>query len=206
MRGELEAAVDGVRNIDTLLVNSLHQETARLTRLVDDLYHLARAELGTLDYEFSRASLAALLAQSLNHFARRLQLAGIDYDYDIDAGLCARVDQSRILQLLENLLENCLRYTDAPGRVSVAAHRVGEQALITIADSAPTIDEAELALLFEPLQRVERSRSRAYGGSGLGLAICKRIVLAHGGSIAAARSSLGGLVMTICLPLLGPEA
>ena len=178
-----------------------------MTRLLDDLYQLARADLGTLDDEFSRASLAALLTQSLHHFARRLQLAGLDYDYDIDidAGLCALVDQPRILQLLENLLENCVRYTEASGRVSVTAHRVGEQAVITIADSAPTVDEADLALLFEPLQRVERSRSRAYGGSGLGLAICKRIVLAHGGSIAAARSSLGGLVITIRLPLLGPE-
>lgn len=205
MRGELEAALDGIRDIDTLLVESLSQETKRLTRLVDDLYQLARADIGTLDYEFTRASLSALLTEALSHFARRLQQAGIEYVYDIDADLCAQLDQPRILQLFENLLENCVRYTDAPGRMSVTAHRVAGQAVITFADSAPAVDEADLGLLFEPLHRGERSRSRAFGGSGLGLAICKRIVLAHDGNIASEPCALGGLAIVVRLPLLSQE-
>ena len=205
MRGELEAALDNIRAVDTVLLDSLNQEVARLTRLVDDLYHLARADIGALDYEFTRASLAALLCESLNHFDRRLQLAGIEYSYDIDRDLHAHIDQPRILQLFENLFENCVRYTDSPGRMCVTAHREANRAVITIADSAPAVADADLALLFEPLHRGERSRSRAFGGSGLGLAICKRIVLAHDGSITAAPSALGGLAITISLPLLSQE-
>ena len=201
MRGELEAAGDGIRRIDAALVESLRQETARLTHLVDDLYQLARADIGALDYEFTRASLGALLAESISHFAHRWQQAGIAYDYDIDADLCAPLDTRRILQLLENLFENCCRYTDAPGRVAITARREGGQARLTIADSGPGVASEEVPLLFEPLHRAEHSRSRAHGGSGLGLAICKRIVLAHGGHITAQASPLGGLAIHIQLPL-----
>jgi two-component system sensor histidine kinase BaeS len=202
MRGELEAASDGIRRIDAALVESMSQETARLAHLVDDLYQLARADIGALDYEFTRASLGALLTESICHFARRWQQAGLDYDYDIDAALCAQLDARRILQLLENLFENCCRYTDAPGRVVITAHRDNGLAMLTVADSGPGVAAEELPLLFEPLHRVERSRSRAHGGSGLGLAICKRIVLAHGGRIEARPSPLGGLAIHIQLPLV----
>ena len=202
MRGELEAATDGIRAIDDALVESLSQESARLTHLVEDLYQLARADIGALDYEFTRASLGALLTESISHFAHRWQQAGIEYEYQIDADLCAQLDTGRILQLLENLFENCCRYTDTPGRIVISARRVDGGARLIIADSGPAVPAEELALLFEPLHRVERSRSRAHGGSGLGLAICKRIVLAHGGHIEARPSPLGGLAIHIQLDLV----
>lgn len=202
MRGELEAASDGIRPTNAALVESLRQETARLAHLVDDLYQLARADIGALDYEFSRASLGALLTESISHHARRWQQSGIQYDYDIDADLCAHVDSRRMLQLLENLFENSSRYTDAPGRIAITARRVNGEAEMIIADSGPGVAEDELLLLFEPLHRAERSRSRAHGGSGLGLAICKRIVTAHGGRIEATISPLGGLAIHIHLPLV----
>ncbi|MBK6660760.1 MAG: HAMP domain-containing protein [Proteobacteria bacterium] len=202
MRGELEAASDGIRPINAALVASLGQETARLAHLVDDLYQLARADIGALDYEFARASLGALLTESISHFARRWQQSGIHYDYDIDADLCAHVDSRRILQLLENLFENSTRYTDAPGRLEITARRVNGDAQLIIADSGPGVAADELGQLFEPLYRAEKSRGRAHGGSGLGLAICKRIVTAHGGHIEARPSPLGGLAIHIQLPLV----
>jgi len=202
MRGELEAASDGIRPINAALVESLSQETARLAHLVDDLYQLARADIGALDYEFSRASLGALLTECVSHFAHRWQQSGIQYAHDIDADLCAHVDSRRILQLLENLFENSSRYTDAPGRIEITARRVNGEAELIIADSGPGVVADELPLLFEPLHRAERSRSRTHGGSGLGLAICKRIVTAHGGRIEAKAASLGGLAIHIHLPLV----
>ena len=101
-----------------------------------------------------------------------------------------------------NMFENCCRYTDAPGRIAVTVRREGKQGSILIEDSAPGVAACDLPLLFEPLHRVEPSRSRAFGGSGLGLAICSRIVTAHGGSITASPSTLGGLAVHIHLPLV----
>ena len=202
MRGELEAVRDGIRVSNAELIESLSQETARLTHLVDDLYQLARADIGALDYEFTHASLGALVTESLSHFAHRWQQAGLEYHYDIDAELCAALDARRVLQMLENVFENCCRYTDAPGHIAVTVRREGKQGSILIEDSAPGVAACDLPLLFEPLHRVEPSRSRAFGGSGLGLAICSRIVTAHGGSITASPSTLGGLAVHIHLPLV----
>lgn len=201
MRGELEAARDGVRPLNAALLASLEQEAARLHHLVEDLYQLARADIGALDYEFAQASLGALVTESLTHFAHRWQQAGLSYDYQLDAELHARVDQRRFRQLLENLFENATRYTDAPGRIRVSLSRDGDEAQLVVADSAPGVPAEQLPLLFEPLHRAERSRSRAHGGSGLGLAICQRIVTAHGGRISAAPAPEGGVAIHVHLPL-----
>ncbi|MBX3684628.1 MAG: hypothetical protein KF909_00725 [Rhodocyclaceae bacterium] len=119
--------------------------------------------------------------------------------------LPVRWDRARIEQLLGNLLENSLRYTDAPGRIAVTLERQGQRIFIDIADSAPGVPAADLRRLFEPLNRAELARSRHQGGSGLGLAIRKAIVRSHGGRIEAACSSLGGLRLRIELPATEPS-
>jgi two-component system sensor histidine kinase BaeS len=117
-----------------------------------------------------------------------------------------RWDAQRIEQLLGNLLDNSLRYTDAPGRVVVAIHVAERQALITVDDSAPSVAQHDLSRIFEPLYRADASRSRKAGGSGLGLAICEQIAKAHHGAIHATTSPLGGLQFTLCLPFMGDVA
>ncbi|MFP5392801.1 MAG: ATP-binding protein, partial [Gammaproteobacteria bacterium] len=100
---------------------------------------------------------------------------------------------------IDNLLENALRYTTAPGRVVLGAHS-GAELAITLDDTAPGVADAALARLGERFYRVEASRSRAHGGSGLGLALCRRIVQAHRGRLAFGHSPLGGLRVTLTLP------
>ena len=201
MRGEIEAVRDGIRPADERVLHSLGQEIERLTRLIEDLYQLARADIGALDYEFARDSLAAIVGEAVDRFAHRFQEAGLRYELDLDSGLTALVDKRRLLQMLENLFENCCRYVDAPGRVVLSLRREGALAQLNIDDSGPGVDDADRSLLFEPLQRGERSRSRDFGGSGLGLAICKRIAEAHGGTITAAVSPHGGLRVQVSLPV-----
>jgi two-component system sensor histidine kinase BaeS len=111
-------------------------------------------------------------------------------------------DPDRLVQLVSNLVENALRYTDAPGRIEVACRREDGQAAIEVSDTAPGVPEALLPQLFERFFRAEGSRNRASGGAGLGLAICRNIVEAHGGTITAAPSALGGLSIVVRLPLL----
>jgi two-component system, OmpR family, sensor histidine kinase BaeS len=116
-------------------------------------------------------------------------------------------DNTRIEQLLGNLLENSLRYTDAPGQVLLTRSRTPERMQIDIDDSAPGVPASDMPRLFEPLYRADAARSRHRGGSGLGLAICEAIVRSHGGHISASPSALGGLRVSISLPLVaGPAA
>ena len=110
-------------------------------------------------------------------------------------------DADRLAQLCSNLLQNTLRYTEAPARLSIHAFVEAREARIDWEDSPPGVDEKDLHRLTERLYRVDNSRSRASGGSGLGLAIVKAIVEAHGGRMLGGRSKLGGLRWSIWLPL-----
>ena len=118
-----------------------------------------------------------------------------------DSEIIVFADRERLNQLFTNLFENSLRYTDAGGRLDISLGVSGEKAVIEFQDSAPGVPEQELGRLFERLYRVEGSRSRTSGGAGLGLAICKNIVEAHEGMISAQASPLGGLLISMSLPV-----
>jgi two-component system sensor histidine kinase BaeS len=113
-------------------------------------------------------------------------------------------DAGRITQILVNLLENCVRYTDAGGRIDVRLGTEDAHAVLTIDDSAPGVPRGEHGAIFERLHRIDAARTRERGGSGLGLAICKALAESHGGSVAAFPSSLGGIRMVLRIPLAPP--
>ena len=203
LQGEIEALVDGVRPLRPEAVLSLREEVLRLAALVGDLHLLAMSDLHSLPCHFGDADAAQLLAGVVQRFALRAERQGLTLVLEGAplAPLPVRWDAQRIEQLLSNLLDNSLRYTDAPGRVVLALRHEGTRVAIDIDDSAPGVPAADLPRLFEPLYRADAARGRHRGGSGLGLAICEAIVRAHGGRIVAAASTLGGLRVRIDLPL-----
>jgi two-component system sensor histidine kinase BaeS len=111
--------------------------------------------------------------------------------------------------VLANLLTNSLRYTQSPGRVRVDWHTQGPLLMLTVDDTAPGVSASDMPQLFEPLFRADRSRQRSTsnGGadqvhsSGLGLSIVRTMVQAHGGSVEATASDLGGLRVIVRVPL-----
>ena len=109
-------------------------------------------------------------------------------------------DRGQIGQLMDNLLENAFRYTDGPGQIRVNLQDGEGFAQLTVEDTPPAAPEDDGDKLFDRFYRVEASRSRAHGGSGLGLSVCRAIVEAHGGTISAGRSELGGVQIVIRLP------
>jgi len=203
LRGEIEALQDGVRPTGPEALASLHGEIMQLTRLVEDLYQLSLSDLGALTYRKSELDLAELIEQVVavkrTEFAARDIAVALELPEPDRAQVYA--DRERLHQLLGNLLENSLRYTDAGGRLQLTLDVVGDRAVLELQDSAPGVPEADLPRLFERLYRVEGSRSRARGGAGLGLSICRSIVEAHGGTISAAAAPLGGLLVRVELPM-----
>lgn len=202
IRGEIEALQDGVRRADANALDSLHGEVLRLNKLVDDLYQLALAESGGLHYHKERLDLAELAREVGENFQVRAAKAGLRLMLrDPGQALPVKGDAGRLAQVISNLLENSIRYTDAGGNIVLASRADGVLAEICIEDSAPGVPDGAHRQLFERLYRVDQARSRNRGGSGLGLAICKSLVEAHGGTIAAMPSTLGGIKMLIHLPL-----
>lgn len=201
LRGELHALEDGVRPLDRKAVESLSAEVNRLTRLVEDLHLLAQSDTGALNYRMQRVDLAELINDAADTWRPQFERAGLSLALDVRSDPAwTDGDDQRLMQLLNNLLGNSLRYTDAPGGVEIALRRVGRDWQMSISDSAPGVPHDALPKLFERLYRVDASRARSHGGAGLGLAIAARIVEAHHGRIGASASALGGLAIQVELP------
>jgi two-component system sensor histidine kinase BaeS len=201
LRGELEAMLDQVRALDTDNLHSLNQEVQHLTRLVDDLYSLTTADIGGLQYRKVDCDIAELWREQCEAHIARFTSAGLELRIEIPATeIFLYGDEDRLLQLLDNLLDNSRKYTSAGGVVRVAVTESAGGVELRIEDSAPAVPVAALPKLFDHLFRVEDSRNRSTGGSGLGLAICQRIVAAHQGTISAELSALGGLCIRVHLP------
>ncbi len=203
LRAELEALQDGVRLLDRAAVDSLHADVLRLGRLVDDLYQLSMSDLGALSSHKADTDLAELLEGDLEAFRAQFTAAGLGLSFEnrLSGSVVLLADEQRLSQLFRNLLRNSLQYTESGGGLRVSLQQEGRALLVDFQDTAPPVPPEALARLFEPLYRGEGSRSRATGGAGLGLAIARNIAEAHGGTLEARFSPLGGLWLRLSLPL-----
>ncbi|MFW8592341.1 ATP-binding protein [Glaciecola sp. 2405UD65-10] len=198
--GEIEAMQMGIRPLNQDNLQSLQQEALLLKRLIEDLYQLSLSDLGALRYEFVQFDVSLLAHRQCESMLQSAAAAGIDFTWEISDELMLLGDENRIAQLLNNLLRNSMKYTDAQGQSRFSLQADQKHIILRLEDSLPSVSEQDCKLLFEPLYRTEKSRTRDKGGAGLGLAICQNIVQAHKGSIHARPSQLGGLQICVLLP------
>ena len=206
LQGELESVQDGIRPLNTNTLDSLHHEVLHLSALVNDLHLLSLSDLGALVYEKRQVNLKEVLEHNIEMHAQVIAKLNIKIKLQFitnHAGheITMLGDEIRLLQLLDNLMQNTCRYTDSGGQLHVLVKENNAQISIEWEDSAPGVSGIDMPHLFDRLYRVDTSRNRVKGGSGLGLAICKNIVHAHEGSITASHSVLGGLKHTIIFPI-----
>jgi two-component system sensor histidine kinase BaeS len=200
LKGEIEALADGVRQADDRMLVSLRDEADQLSTLIDDLQTLALSDAGALNIKKASVDFSYLVCQCVDSFRDRLAARQITIDLQVAEEVILSADQPRLRQLLHNLLENSSRYVNEAGQVRVSLTQNQAGAVLVLEDSGPGLENEQVERLFERFFRVESSRSRSSGGTGLGLSICKNIVEAHGGSIQAAHSVMGGLKIRIILP------
>lgn len=206
LRGELEALEDGVRPLTPQNLASLNTEVRQLGRLVEDLHALALADVGALAFEYEPCQPQQLLEEAVARHQRRFEEAGLALTLAAaPVALTLSLDPLRIAQLLDNLLENALRYTDAPGEVRLGLEPRGQGVHISVEDSAPGVSDEAREAMFTRFWRQEASRARASGGAGLGLAIVRRISRAHEGEAFAEPSPLGGVRISIMLRTQEPK-
>lgn len=201
LRGELEAIQDGIRKFTPDSIASLQAEVATLTKLVEDLHQLSMSDEGALTYQKSSVDIINLLEVAAGAFRERFASRGLSIGVSLPESAAIFGDRDRLMQLFNNLLENSLRYTDSGGGLQISASQSGQMLILDFADSAPGVTDEQLERLVERFYRTEGSRNRASGGSGLGLAICLNIVAAHGGTLRAGHSPLGGVSIKVELPL-----
>jgi signal transduction histidine kinase len=209
LRCQIEALQDGLLAPDAEALESLHEETAHLGRLVDDLRDLSLATAGRLHLEREELDLREEAERAARASRSGVEggTAGIEVPIEVEvpSGLAVTADPGRLQQVLRNLLVNALRHTPAGGSVRILAEPMeGGRVEITVADDGPGIDPEHLPHLFDRFYRTDPSRSRATGGAGLGLAIVKNLVEAHGGHVWAENAAQGsgktGAVFRFTLP------
>jgi len=202
IQGYLEAIRDGMVEPDAGAIRSLSEETALLSRLVNELQELSLAEAGELKLVFQAESIVDLIRQAATSWQPQLATEEIRLSLEVPEDLPpVSIDWQRVNEVLHNILENAVAHTRKGGTIKIAANERGRWVEVTVSDTGEGIPAEDLPHIFERFYRVDKSRARATGGSGLGLTIAKRLVEAHGGTIVV-KSTLGeGSRFSFTLPV-----
>lgn len=200
--GYIESMRDGVLSPTKQRLEVIYAEIERLQRLVEDLRTLSRAEAGELTLNRQMVSAGRLLQQTAAAFQHQAEQHGVQINV-LTSGQSPEiwVDETRMMQVLGNLMTNALRYTPEGGQVTLKDEQAGDRAVLTVSDTGTGIAPADLPRVFDRFYRGDTARSEQNGESGLGLAIARAFVQAHGGEISVTSVSGSGTSFTIQLPL-----
>ncbi len=184
------------------VIGSMLEEVDRLTRLVENLLTLSRADAGHVQLQRMDISLLALTREASSMVEVLAEEKGQRVEIDGDAGLIVSVDRLVLRQGIVNLLDNAIKYSPRNTRILV---RVGfgaaGQASLEITDEGPGIPSEHQPYVFDRFYRVDQARTREWGGTGLGLAITRWAVEAHGGDIDLTSKHGTGTTFHVSLPL-----
>ena len=188
------------------VVAIIGRQTGHLARLVDDLLDVARATSGKVELQRRAVEVRALAGRCLDALAQ----AGRTERHDVrleGPAVHVDADPARLEQVVNNLVDNALKYTPPGGRVTVTTERAGDVAVLRVRDSGQGIRTDLLGRVFDLFVQEPQSLDRSRGGLGLGLALVKRLVELHGGTVAAWSAGPGqGSEFTVRLPAIAPPA
>mgnify|MGYP000347782281 FL=1 len=206
LKGEIEVGLKRQRRPEEYrrVLASCLEEVDRMSRIVDDLLTLARADMGALQLQKERVDLGEVAEDVWRSLGRMAEEKGLHFTFQRDGEVAVWGDKDRLRQLLVNLVDNALKYTPPGGEVRLRVERDDTLALLTIQDTGEGIPPEDQERVFERFYRVDKARSRQRGGTGLGLSICKWIAEAHGGKISLESEVGKGSTFVVQLPLLAP--
>jgi heavy metal sensor kinase len=204
IRGVVEVALTSERTTPEYieLLNEIMEESTSLGVLVNQLLLLAESDAGRLALSAQPIPLDQVVKKSVNMFEGVAESQGIALQAPELATVKVSGDESRLRQLINNLLDNAIKFTPPGGAVTVSLHRDNGQARLRVADTGSGIPAQELPRIFERFYRGDKSRQHADGrrGTGLGLAICQAIVTGHHGTINVESAPGKGSTFTVALP------
>jgi len=200
-RGFLEALQDGVIEMKPEAIDVLAKNNVLLARLVEDLQQLSLVDAGQINLDIMPVDMEEVVRTAASSFEHDLADKGISLHVDVPGDLASvQADRGRVSQVLGNLLANSIQHTPEGGSITLAAWQQEGWVVISVSDTGPGIEEAELPFIFDRFHRTDRSRARETGGTGLGLSIAKGLVEAQGGRIWAESEAGRGTTISFALP------
>jgi len=202
LRGETEVSLSQSRSIDEYKasLNLIKDEAERLSRIVEDLFVLARQPADRRAVRRQPVRLDQIVAECGR--AAQVLAAQKDLKLRVDSGTALSLsgDDELLQRMILNLLDNAVKYTPPRGEISVELLATNGDARLTVRDNGIGIPAKDQPHVFDRFYRVDKARSRALGGAGLGLSIARQIAEAHGGTVSV-ESDAGGSVFTVELPV-----
>ena len=205
LRGSLEVALEEDRPAEEYResIGNALIEVRHLTRLSQNLLFLTRGESGRVTLSFANLDLGRFAAETVRDLSPLADERGLELTVSApQLPVHVFADAGRLQQVLHNLLENALRYTESGGKIAVRVDTAPSEALLSVSDTGVGIPEADVPYVFERFFRSKRSRTANPGGSGLGLSIVRWIVDAHKGRVTVESVVGKGSTFTVRLPVI----
>lgn len=199
IKGFVETILDDAGDEQREYLNIVKRHTDRLINIVEDLLVLSELEDRSVSMSVEKIELGSAISSVVALFEPKAKQKGLSLKTEIEPVVIS-ADSFRIEQLLTNLIDNAIKYTEK-GEVFVGVNKEGGNVLITVRDTGIGIPKEHLARIFERFYVVDKSRSRSVGGTGLGLSIAKHIASLHNGRITAESIPFTGTVFTVTLPI-----
>ena len=199
IKGFVETLLDDAKDEQRDYLNIVKRHTDRLINIVEDLLVLSELEDRPVSFSVEKVDLGAVISSVVALFEPKAKKKGLSLKADIEPVVIS-ADAFRIEQLLTNLIDNAIKYTEK-GEIFVGVKTSDSNAVITVRDTGIGIPREHLIRIFERFYVVDKSRSRSVGGTGLGLSIAKHIATLHNGRITAESIPLTGTTFTVTLPI-----
>jgi heavy metal sensor kinase len=177
------------------------EEIDRLTRLIDRVLTLARAESGQVQLTFAPVDLGALAESLVGQLQPMSEARSIDLSCEAAGAVVVDGDAGWLERMLLNLLDNALKYTGPHGRIEVRVSRTRDAARVDVRDTGVGLSPGDAARVFEKFFRADPARSSETEGAGLGLSLVDWIAARHGGSVTVSSRLGEGSTFTVTLPL-----
>lgn len=187
-------------------LNVIVNESDRMSKIVQDLLTLSRFDAGSIEFEFTTFSFEKSVRDVYS--AMRLEAQNHKHEFTLEfMGALPDIigDRGRIEQVLMNMVSNAIKYTKNGGRIKMTAGVENGQVWCAVRDNGIGIPKQDVENVFDRFYRVDKARSRESGGTGLGLSIANEIVLRHNGTLKLDSKVGRGTVITVTLPVEGPE-
>jgi len=188
IKGYIETLVDGHHDMPAgdreRFLRTIQRHTERLNSLLEDLLTLSRLESVNPGLQRETVPFAKIIAEVAEDYRTRPAAGDRRVDCTVDPATGSLwIDASKITQVLENLLDNALKYTPKGAVITVSAEPRAGEVVVCVRDNGPGIPPEDQPHIFERFYRVDKGRSREKGGTGLGLTLAKHIVQLHGGRV-----------------------
>ncbi len=185
----------------TEFLTDINKEIDRLNLIIGDLLTLVSMDSKTMRLNRTSFSFAQLVEETVQHLSLVAQKRNQEIKLQINDKCDMYADRAKLTQVVSNLIDNAIKYTQENGIIRVRLIRSGHDAILSVSDNGPGIPKADQSHIFDRFYRVDKARSRDTGGTGLGLSIVHQMVLMHGGAISVDSEEGQGSTFTVELPV-----